>query len=225
MVEVVDSQPVTDQEDPRSGDAPSTREALIAAATELFAEQGYSGTSVEQIAQRAGANKAMVSYHFGGKEALYRTILETTFGAVAERLVEIRDGFTDPEQGLRDVVAAIAAATTRHPSLPALVIREVVSGGRHVDDELLPRFLAIFGAVAKIVDAGVRGGTFRPVDPRYTHLSVVGSLFFYFGTEPFRRRLVAQGLVPGDPPFETAEYVRHVQELMARGLKPAAEDR
>jgi AcrR family transcriptional regulator len=225
MVELADSETQVDKEDPSSKDSRSTREALITAATELFAEQGFSGTSVEQIAQRAGANKAMVSYHFGGKANLYRTILETTIGTVADRLVEIRDSFTDPEQGLRDVVAAIAGVTTRHPSLPSLMIREVVSGGRHVDDELLPRFLAIFGSVAKIVDAGVRGGTFRPVDPRYTHLSLVGSLVFYFGTEPFRRRLVDQGLVPGDPPFETAEYVRHVQELMARGLKPAAEDR
>jgi AcrR family transcriptional regulator len=180
---------------------------------------------VEQIARRAGANKAMISYHFGGKAALYRTILEATIGAIAERLVVIRDGFTEPADALKQVVAAIADVASRQPNFPALMLREVVSGGRHLDEQLLPRFLAIFGTVAKIVDAGVRTGAFRSVDPRYTHLSLVGSLFFFFASEPFRRRLVAEGIVPGDPPFDTAAYVRHVQELLARGLKPAAEDR
>ena len=48
----------------------STREALLAAATELFGRRGYDGVSVEEIAQCAEANKATISYHFGGKAAL-----------------------------------------------------------------------------------------------------------------------------------------------------------
>ncbi|MCP4657706.1 MAG: helix-turn-helix transcriptional regulator, partial [bacterium] len=49
-------------------DAAATREALLEAATELFAERGFDGAKVEAIARRAGVNKAMISYHFGGKQ-------------------------------------------------------------------------------------------------------------------------------------------------------------
>ena len=49
----------------RPGSA-GTREALLAAGTELFAERGYDGVPVWEIADRAGVNKAMISYHFGG---------------------------------------------------------------------------------------------------------------------------------------------------------------
>jgi AcrR family transcriptional regulator len=47
---------------------------LLAAAANLFSENGYSATSVESVALQAGANKALVSYHFGGKEGLYQAV-------------------------------------------------------------------------------------------------------------------------------------------------------
>jgi AcrR family transcriptional regulator len=49
---------------------------LLNAATHLFANQGYAGTSVQEIAKRAGVNISLVSYHFGGKLGLYRACLE-----------------------------------------------------------------------------------------------------------------------------------------------------
>lgn len=52
-------------------DRNDTKQALLLAAGELFAELGYDGTSVRAIAEKAGANVAAVSYHFGSKEALY----------------------------------------------------------------------------------------------------------------------------------------------------------
>ncbi len=52
-----------------------TRRALIEAATAVFAEQGYEGGSVRQITQKAKANQAAITYHFGGKEGLYLAVL------------------------------------------------------------------------------------------------------------------------------------------------------
>src|SRR5215831_4871619 len=60
----------------RPRDAAATREALLAAGTELFAERGYDGVPVWSIARAAGVNKAMISYHFGGKLNLYQTIAD-----------------------------------------------------------------------------------------------------------------------------------------------------
>ena len=77
--------------------------------------------------------------------------------------------------------------------------------------------LARHGLPVLIVEHGVRDGTLRPVDPMFTHLSLVGSLLFFFATAPFRERLasMADSPLPARP---AAEYVRHVQELIARGL-------
>lgn len=54
----------------------STKELLIQAAKKLFAAQGFEGTAVKDIADEAGVNVSLVSYYFGGKEALYHTCIE-----------------------------------------------------------------------------------------------------------------------------------------------------
>src|SRR5437667_3373971 len=61
----------------RRRDAAATRDALLAAGTELFAERGYDGVPVWAVAQKAGVNKAMINYHFGGKRKLYRAIVRS----------------------------------------------------------------------------------------------------------------------------------------------------
>src|SRR5262249_56597881 len=56
-----------------------TRQRLLAAASELFAAQGYHGTTVREIAQRAGVNLAAGNYHFGSKRELYLEVLRAYF--------------------------------------------------------------------------------------------------------------------------------------------------
>jgi len=71
--------------------------------------------------------------------------------------------------------------------------------------------------VRRIVERGVREGSFRPVDPLLTHLSLVGSLLFFFATARLRARLFAEGRVRGKAP-ETTTYVKHIQDLIIHGL-------
>ncbi|MFC4768110.1 TetR family transcriptional regulator [Effusibacillus consociatus] len=52
---------------------------ILLAAKKLFAKQGFDGTSVRQICEEAGANVALVSYHFGGKENVFHALFDTFF--------------------------------------------------------------------------------------------------------------------------------------------------
>lgn len=52
---------------------------ILLAAKKLFAKQGFDGTSVRQICEEAGANVALVSYYFGGKENVFRALFENFF--------------------------------------------------------------------------------------------------------------------------------------------------
>lgn len=61
-----------------------TRQALLEAATAVFAEHGYAGGSVRLITTRARANQAAITYHFGGKDGLYREVLRAAVAALEE---------------------------------------------------------------------------------------------------------------------------------------------
>src|SRR3989449_9953158 len=85
----------------RRRDAAGTREALLAAGTELFAERGYEGVPVSAIAQNAGVNKAMINYHFGGKRKLYLAIVSATFSEIVASVERLADSPRPPPDRLR----------------------------------------------------------------------------------------------------------------------------
>src|SRR5262245_6031194 len=63
-----------------------TKDRLIAAASELFAERGFHATTIRDIAERAGANVAAGNYHYGSKKALYREVLRAQFAEIRAEL-------------------------------------------------------------------------------------------------------------------------------------------
>ena len=203
--------------------AAGTREALLAAGTELFAERGYEGVPVWAIAQAAGVNKAMISYHFGGKRKLYLAIVNASFAEIVTTVERLADSSRPAPELLRELVAAVGETVTRrHPHFCTMMLREVLAGGKHLEPELIDKPVRMLAAVQRIVARGVREGTFRPVDPLLTHLSLVGSLVFFFATGRFRERVLADRRLAIDPPAAEA-YVKHIQDLVAHGLAaPAA---
>ena len=203
----------------RRRNAAGTREALLAAGTELFAERGYDGVPLWAIAQKAGVNKAMVNYHFGGKRKLYLAIVTGTFGDIVAAVEGLADSTTVPAPDLlRKLIGAVGdMASRRHPHFCTMMLREVLAGGKHLGAGAVEMPARVLAAVQRIVARGVREGSLRPVDPVLTHLSLVGSLVFFFATARFRERVLADRRLGITPPDADA-YVRHIQDLIAHGL-------
>lgn len=201
----------------RPRDPEGTRQALKEAAAPLFARRGFKGATAEVIARKAGVNKAMINYHFGGKRGLYTAIARDPFVALGARVEGIAGSDVPAADKLREFIAAFAATVASAPDFPAMLLSEVVSGGEHLDREVFGFLTSILAAVRGMVEAGVRDGSFRPVDPVLTHIGLIGSLVFFFATEEFRRRAVAEARIgPVAPAPE--DYVRHLQEIVTRGL-------
>jgi TetR/AcrR family transcriptional regulator len=202
----------------RPRDPEATRRALLAAGTTLFAERGYEGVPLSAIAAKAGVNKAMVSYHFGGKRKLYLAIVTATFAETVARAETLAGSDRPAPELLRELIAFIAeTAASRNPHFPAMMLREVLAGGRHLGAETLAYPLRVADAVRRIVERGVRDGCFRPVDPLLTHLSLIGGLLFFFATAGLRERLFAERRPRAKAP-DAADHVKHTQELLIHGL-------
>ena len=202
----------------RSRNAEATRAALLEAGAVAFTDRGFDGASVEEIAKAAGVNKAMVSYHFGGKAGLHAAILEADLAAVVEGTSAIRASSAGAVERLREYIQLFATLHRRNPNLSVLLLREMITGGRHLDPVVVPRFVLVLQTVAEIVAQGVREGVFRPMDPFLVHQSLVGSLVFFFAIRQFRERLVAEGKVPLSKSPDADTYIRHVETMAILGL-------
>src|SRR5437667_3695904 len=139
----------------RRRDAAATRDALLTAGTALFAERGYDGVPVWAIARKAGVNKAMINYHFGGKRKLYQAIVSATFAEIVANVERLADSSRPAPDVLRELVAAVGdMATRRHPYFCTMMLREVVAGGTHLDPELIEKPARMLGAVQRIIARG-----------------------------------------------------------------------
>jgi AcrR family transcriptional regulator len=217
----VKAAPVLSTDRARRRDAAGTRDALLAAGTELFAERGYDGVPVADIARRAGVNKAMINYHFGGKRQLYLAIVSATFSEIVASVERLAEAPRPAPELLRELIAVVSGAVTRHhPHFCTMMLREVLAGGTHLEPVLVAQPARMLAAVQRIVARGVREGDFRPVDPVLTHLSLVGGLIFFFATARFRERVLAQRRPAVKPP-DAAAYVKHMQDLLTHGLAAA----
>ena len=171
-----------------------TPDRLLAAATELFAGRGFHGTSIREIAERAGANVAAGHYHYGSKEGLYLEVLRDQFAKVRATLD--RRGATRPRTALRTAsrrelalllearIAAMADLLLGPPPQPhgALMLREMCD-----PTEALPMIVAEFirpqvqemeAIVSRLIPRAGRDAVRRAV------FSIVGQVLFYRFTMP-----------------------------------------
>jgi len=198
-------------------DPEATRQALLQAGAELFSGRGFDGVPIEELAARAGVNKALISYHFRGKRGLYVAILESAFASLAGRLRAIEAEAKSTRDTLRAFLETFDQFTRERPGFPTLFMREVLAAG--IDESVLPHLLEIIGFSRRLAERGTREGVFRRVDPLLFHLALVGSLIFFFATEPARRKAAVQARVPFVLPHSKA-FLRYLEELTLRGLAP-----
>jgi AcrR family transcriptional regulator len=171
----------------------SPDQILNAAALE-FSERGYAGARVDRIARRAHVNKAMLYYHFGSKQALYRALLRQLFSRAADRLQPIAAAALPAEEKITRLIGAVAAFTAEHAFFPAIMLREVADGGVHLDRDTLTALARVPAAVGNVVQQGVADGTVRHVHPMTAYFSMLAPIVFFLAGEPIRKQLAARHL-------------------------------
>ena len=196
---------------------PDRREQILDAASAVFAEAGFAGARVDDIAARAGVNKAMLYYHVGDKTALYSAVLLRNFDRVRAAL----EGALATDGSARDRLEAVITGLTRmvqrYPDHPRIVLREIASGAANLPPEVLAAMLEAVDVVRGLIAEGTASGEFRGLDPVLTHLTLVGAVVFLNATAPIRERAAALG--PAfDLPEPTADIAGFLNHFLLDGL-------
>ncbi|BBN58471.1 TetR/AcrR family transcriptional regulator [Hydrogenovibrio marinus] len=185
------------------------------AATELFAEKGYDGTIMDELAEITGANKASIYYHFQNKENLYAVCLEDLFATVAEAVIQQVDCADSAEKKLWSFVQTFALQTQTHRQMPAVLMREIASGGIHMPVAARQQMQRLLQTLKTILIAGEQQEVFARVDPLTTHFMIIGSLCFFITSKPMRDAI--QSDKPLDPTLE--EATDEIYRLISNALK------
>ncbi len=197
---------------------------ILAAAAAEFAARGFAGARVDRIARRARVNKAMIYYHFKGKEALYRALLRHVFARAAARLDAVAAGPGTPDEKMSRLIAAIAAFVDEYAFFPAIMLREIAEGGSHLDPETLRALTALPIAVASVVREGTAQGAFRPMHPLFAYLSLIAPIVLFHAGAPIQRKVAALhvGSLTSLTPDQFVEYMQEAaRRSLASGRPPA----
>ena len=201
------------------GSAGKTRAAIVEAARAEFAARGFDGATVDRIAAHAGVNKAMLYYHFDSKAALYREILRDLFGAVGGSVAAVRQAGGPPADQVRRFIEAVAREALARPHFPAIWLREVAEGGRHLDASIVSEMRRVVDTLAAILADGHASGAFVDAHPLITQVTIVAPLLFFVASAALRERV--SHLVPAT--FQAAgldAMVTHVQRVTLAMLTP-----
>ena len=126
----------------RERDPDRSRSAILDAAEQLFAEQGYEASSLAEVGLRAGVSRGTPGYFFGSKADLYRAVLERCFEevrtAVRSGRERTRSGTHAPEEILEGAVSDYFDFLAARPNFVRLIEREALSGGSLLADTAPP---------------------------------------------------------------------------------------
>jgi len=202
---------------------PDTRQRLLDAAGEVFAERGFRRATVREICRKASANIAAVNYHFGDKDGLYMEVLRE-----AQRVAHAKYPVTlglgpdaTPEQRLHAFVRS-SLLRLLDPGRPAwhgvLISREMVEPTAALDllieESVRPRFELLFAIVRELLGADV------PEErARLCALSIAGQCLYYY-----HGRHVITRLQPPEErgPLDVERLADHITEFSLGALRELA---
>lgn len=148
---------------------------ILQAAKKLFAQQGYDGTSIRQICQEAGANVALVSYHFGGKEKLFAALFTHFFPK--QKMDDIDPGM-NPVDGVKLVIREVTYFRQGDPHFVSIIQQEITLNSpriAHIREHVLPTWFYL----RKWIAEGGEQGYFQYRSLDNVFLSVVGILLMH----------------------------------------------
>ncbi len=180
---------------PRRRKGERTAERILDAAEALFAEKGYAGTTLRDVANRVGLRTPSLYNHFPNKDSLYAAVLERGIRPVLDVLTEVVEARDRGDRDVRQVVERTMALVGRRPDLPRLIQHETLSGGRHLTPMLGEWIQRTFARAYQMVETTSAAGRWEPDQLPLLVLAMYHVFVGYFAIAHFYKDLSGEDLL------------------------------
>ncbi len=138
------------------------REAIVAAAVEVFARKGYDGASTREICARAGVTKPVLYYHFSGKEHLYQELMIDSFSTYQKQLLSAAQGRGTLRERLVRMAQTDFSATKEDPLRTRFILGMIFSPGKqHPLFDYIGEMEKERRMIAGVLQEGIDAGSIR----------------------------------------------------------------
>jgi AcrR family transcriptional regulator len=178
--------------------ADTTRDRIVAAAADLFAERSFDGATTREIATHAGVTQPLLNYHFRSKEELWRAAVDSLFALLDDTIRERADGL----RGVDDITSAkllvreFITFSARNPQLHRIITQESKADGPRMDFLVERHVRPIYERTTALFVALAERGAVPPIAPAHLYYILTGAGPTMFVLGPECRRLT--GLDPTD---------------------------
>ena len=202
-----------------------TEKKILAAARGVFHRRGFAGARMQEIADEAGINKALLHYYFRSKEQLFKVIFQEAMSHILPYIAQILSSELPLEEKIEKFVHGYIDTMAQHPYLPGFVLHEINTEPRRLISIMPFDRFNIPDLLTKQIRMAVEQGRIRDIPPRQFIASLIGLCVFPFAARPLLQFALN---MPGDEQFaefldERAEKRRYLK-LLRMDLNPSGLD-
>ncbi|KJV06595.1 TetR family transcriptional regulator [Elstera litoralis] len=200
-------------------DPERTAAAILAAAMREFAENGYGGARINEIAARADVNKRMLYHYYGGKDALYLAVLEATYVGIRSAEVDLHLTDRDPVEAIRELARFTWQYFLDHPEFLSIVSTENLLKAKFLKEckGITEKHSPLISIIAEILERGHRQSQFRAgADPVHVYLSIAALGYYYLSNHHTTSIIFSREFVKSE---ELKRWGEHIADMIVSYLR------
>lgn len=167
----------------------STEAKILEAATNVFVTKGMDGARMQEIADEAGINKALLHYYFRTKERLFEAIFSNVVNMAFPQLTQIAKSDAPFVSKMEQVIDAYINLLKKHPFIPVFVLKEL-----NRDPSGLFKMVIKFGLNPQVIvdqiELAMDRGEIIRMDPRHLAINIISMCIFPFAARPILNFLI-----------------------------------
>ncbi|MFN0174403.1 MAG: TetR/AcrR family transcriptional regulator [Saprospiraceae bacterium] len=196
----------------------STEQKIFDAAHEVFTQKGMDGAKMQEIADLAGINKALLHYYFRTKEKLYETVARAVIGKAVPVIQQMFEGQQPLEEKIRQFIDFYISLISHNPFIPLFIISEINKHPDRFFETIFPQEMPRPEVFFKQVKEEAAAGRIRPINPKHLIVNIISMCVFPFVGKPMLRLVLGMG--PAETRVFMEERKIEVSNFVLAALRP-----